>query len=122
MKKIKIMLASRPKMVSEVIRNMINHQTDMEVVGEVVDPLELLRFSSQTAVDVVIVTPINSNGDPKICRYLLAQYKPLIVITLSDKGEAAYVYQSDSPKICIEQPTGQLILDAVRKALQKSSD
>ena len=35
MKIIKVLLSSRPKLLSEVIRNMIEHQADMQVVGEV---------------------------------------------------------------------------------------
>jgi DNA-binding NarL/FixJ family response regulator len=118
MKKIKIILASRPKMVSDVIKNMIKHQPDMEVVGEVIDPIELLRFSSKLMVDVVIVSPLKSNGEPKICSHLLAEHPPLKVITLSEKGESAYLYQSDSPRLCIEKPTGQLIVKAIRNAIK----
>jgi DNA-binding NarL/FixJ family response regulator len=118
MKKIKIMLASRPKMISEVIKNMINHQADMEVIGEVIDPIELLRFSSQALIDVVIVSPIKGNGKPKICRHLLTEYPPLKVVTLSERGEAAYLYQSNLPRLCIENPTGQIILGAIRDSLK----
>ena len=118
MKKIKIMLASRPKIVSDVIKNMINHQPDMEVVGEDIDPIELLRFSSELLIDVVIVSPIKSDGVPKICSHLLAEHPPLKVITLSEKGEAAYLYQSEAPRLCIEKPTGHLIIEAIRDALK----
>ena len=118
MKKIKIILASRPKIVSEVIKNMINHQPDMEVVGEVIDPITLLRFSSESMVDVVIVSPIKSNGEPKICSYLLAEHPPLKVITLSEKGETAYIYQSDTPRLCIKKPTGHLIIEKIRDVLK----
>jgi len=34
MKKIKVLLSSQPKLYAEVIRNLIAHQPDMEVVGE----------------------------------------------------------------------------------------
>ena len=118
MKKIKIILASRPKMVSEVLKNMIKHQPDMEIVGEVIDPIELLRFSGNSVVDVVIVSPINGNSEPKICSHLFAEHPPLKVVTLSEKGEAAYLYQSNSLRLCIEEPTGQLILGAIRESLK----
>ena len=118
MKKIRIMLASRPKMVSDIIKNMINHQPDMEVIGEVVDPIELLRFSSQALIDVVIVSPIKGNGEPKICSHLLTEHPPLKIVTLSEKGEAAYLYQSDLPRVSIEEPTGQLIIGAIRESLK----
>jgi DNA-binding NarL/FixJ family response regulator len=117
MKKIKVLLSSRPKLLSEVIRNMIEHQPDMEVVGEVLDPLQLLRASRQTVVDVVIITPLKANGEPKICHLLLAEHPRLKIVTQSAEGEAAYLYQSGVHKQRIDEPSGQSLLGAIREAL-----
>jgi hypothetical protein len=46
----------------------------MMMVGEVVDPIKLLNATRETAVDVVIVTPLKANGEPKICSHLLAEH------------------------------------------------
>ena len=117
MKKIKILLSSRPKLLSEVIRNLIEQQPDMEVVGEVIDPIQLIGAARMMTVDVAIVTPLESNEEPKICRHLLAEYPSLKIITLSKKGEAAYLYQSGSPSLPIDEPSSQSILGTIRKAL-----
>jgi len=117
MKKIKVLLSSRPKLLSEVIRNLIEHQPDMEVVGEVLDPLQLLRASRQTAVNVVIITPLRANGEPKICQLLLAEHPLLIIVTQSAKGEAAYLYQLGMTKRRLNEPSGLSILVAIREAL-----
>jgi DNA-binding NarL/FixJ family response regulator len=119
MQKIKKILASRPKMLSDVFRNMIEHQSDMVVVGEVIDPIELLNISKDTAVDVVIVTPLKSNGEPKICSHLLLEYLLLKVVTLSAKGELTYLYQSELPRLCINEPSAQAILGAIRDSLRQ---
>ena len=95
---------------------MIEHQPDMEIVGAVIDPIQLLRTVSETMVDVVIVTPLKSNGEPKICHYLLVERPPLIVVTQSANGEAAHLYQSGARKIRIDDASGQSILAAIRKA------
>ena len=118
MKKIKILLSSRPKLLSEVIRNLIEHQPDMEMIGEVLDPLELLRASRETPADVIIITPLKANGEPKICFQLLLEHPWLKIVTLSVKGEAAYLYQSGVPKLRIDEPSGLSILIAIRMALQ----
>ena len=117
MQKIKVMLASRPQMLSAIIRNMIDLQPDMIMVGEVIDPIKLLFAIRETPVDVVIVTPLKANGEPKICSHLLLEYPSLKVFTLSAKGEAAYLYQSNVPKMRIDNPSGQAILSAIREAL-----
>jgi DNA-binding NarL/FixJ family response regulator len=122
MKKIKIILASRPKMLSDVIRNIIEHQPDMMVVGEVIDPMELLHISNETEVDVVIVTPLKANGEPKICSHLLSDYPPLKIVTLTAKGEVAYLYQSKIPRLRINEPSGETILGAIRDSLRQVKD
>jgi len=118
MRKIKVMLASRPKMISEVIRNMIEQQPDMLMVGEVIDPIKLLFASKETEVDVVIVTPLKADGEPKICSHLLAEHPRLKVVTLSSEGEAAYLYQAGIPRLRIDEPCRQSIIGAIREALR----
>ena len=115
--KIKVLLASRPKLLSEVIRYLVARQPDMEVVSEVLDPIELLLAVKATEADVVIVTPLPANGEPHICTKLLAAYAQLKIVTQSAKGEAAYLYQSGSPKQRIEEPSEQLILGAIRESM-----
>ena len=122
MNKTRILLSSRPKLLSEVIRDLIEHQPDMEVVGEVIDPIQLLRAAGETAVDVVIVTPIEANGEPRICLHLLATFPPLKVVTLSAKGETAYLYQSALPRLRIDEPSGRSIFGAIREALRQIPD
>jgi DNA-binding NarL/FixJ family response regulator len=121
MQKIRVMLASRPQMLSAIIRNMITHQPDMIMVRDVIDPIKLLFAIRETPVDVVIVTPLKANGEPKICSHLLLECPSLKIFTLSSKGEAAYLYQLGSPKMRIDDPSGQAILSAIREALVPAS-
>jgi DNA-binding NarL/FixJ family response regulator len=117
MQKIKVMLASRPKMLSDVIRNCIERQPDMIMVGDVIDPIKLLFAIREISVDVVIVTPLKANGEPKICSHLLAEHPQLKVVTISAKGEAACMYQSGVPRLRIDDPSAQSIFGAIREAL-----
>ncbi|MEJ2544003.1 MAG: hypothetical protein P8Y99_08035 [Calditrichaceae bacterium] len=117
MQKIKIMIASRPKMISDIIRNIIEHQLDMTIVGEVVDPISLLYTIREKSVDVVIMTPIKVNGEPKICSHLLANFPSLIIVALADNNETAYLYRTGAPKLCIEDPSGQSLIIAIREVL-----
>lgn len=118
MQKIKVLLASRPKLLSEVIRNMIARQPDMEVLGEVLDPIELLLAVKTTGAEVVIVTPIDSEEEPRLCRHLLADHPLLKIVTLSRTGEAATLYESGSPrKRGLEEPGEEAILRAIREAI-----
>jgi DNA-binding NarL/FixJ family response regulator len=107
-------------MLSDVIRGMVSRQSDMEVVCEVVDPIELLLSVSTTKVDVVIFTPLSSEGESKICSHLLAESPQIKIVTLLAKGEIAFLYESDAPKKRIEEPSEKSILGAIRESLQKT--
>jgi chemotaxis response regulator CheB len=117
MKKIKILLSSRPKLLSEVIRNMIEHQPDMIVVGEVIDPLQLLNAVKKTIVDVIIITPLKANGEPKICSMLLSEFPLLIIVTQSVNADRVYLYQSGVPKQHFDQASSQSILMVIRESI-----
>ncbi len=116
MKRIKVLLSSRPRLLSEVIRHMIEHQPDMELVGEVLDPLQLMGAARETQVDVIIITPLKANGEPKLCHQLLVEHPLLIIVTQSAKGEAAYLYRTGVLKQRIDEPSEMSILFAVREA------
>jgi len=118
MAKIKILLASRPKMISDVFRNIIEREPDMMLTGDVIDPIKLLLAVRLAPVDAVIVTPLKSNGEPKICSHLLKEHPQLKVVTVSAEGEAACLYQSGEPMQRLEKPCSQSILGAIREALK----
>lgn len=120
--KIKVLLASRPKMLSEVIRYMVEHQPDMELMGEVLDPVELLSAVKATNANVVIVTPLPANGEPHICTQLLAVYPQLKIVTQSEKGEAVFLYQSGLPKQRIDEPSEQSIFAAIREFMRDGDE
>ncbi len=106
-------------MLSQVIRSMIDHQPDMEVVGEVIDPIELLNAVRAMPVDVVIITPLKVDEQPRICSHLLDVFPLLKIIILSVDGRAGFLYQANLPKLQIDDPSEDSILDALRTSLLK---
>ncbi len=116
---IHIMLASRPKMLSEVIKSMVEHQPDMEIIGEVVDPIELLTTGKMQSVDVVIIAPMEIKGEPRICAHLLEKHPFLKIIVLSTESDAGFLYQSNAPVFHIDDPTEQAVFDTIRHSLNK---
>ncbi len=86
----------------------------MEVVCEVLDPIELLSTTKLVPADVVIITPLKVNGDPRICSHLLEEHPLLKIVILSANGEAGLLFQMGIPKIRIDDPSEQAILSALR--------
>lgn len=93
----------------------------MEVVGEVTNPLELLRASWGAPANVVVITPLEANGATNICTHLLASYPELRIVTLSESGKDAYLHRSGIPKLRIDGPSGQPILDSIVDAIRETA-
>ena len=108
-------------MLSEVLRDLVDRQPDMEVAGELLDPIELLFAVRTTPVDAVILTPLDAKDRPRICRHLLAEHPGLKIVTLSAQGETAFLYESGSRRKRIDEPSGRSILDAVRASVRPRS-
>ncbi|MFC1558279.1 hypothetical protein ACFL40_02890 [candidate division KSB1 bacterium] len=109
--------AVRPKILSDVLRNLVEHQPDMKLVCEVLDPIELFFAVKTTLIDVVIITSVDSKRKPRICRLLLAEYPKLKAVTLSAKCDVAFLYKSNTSKKRVDHPSGQSFLDAIRKSM-----
>ena len=107
-------------MLSEVIKSMIEHQSDMAVIGEVFDPIELLSMPKLSQVDVVIIAPMKVEQEPKICVHLLKKQPFLKIIVLSEETDAGYLYQFDAPAIKIDEPTEQAVFGAIRQSMIKN--
>ena len=93
----------------------------MEVVGEVIDPDQLISVVETTGAivaDVIIIASLDSIATPKLRNYLLAKYPKLKIVTLSSAGEVALLYQTGKQKQRIEEPSGQSLIEIIRKAMQ----
>ena len=119
MKKIKILLANRPRMVREVVRELIEREEDMEVVGEVLDPLDLLLAVRETEADAVVMA-LKGSEEPGLCSHLLAEYPDLTIVGVASGGESAFIEQRTPQRQEIPEPSKANILDALRHAVGSS--
>ncbi len=114
MTKIRVLLANRPRLMREVVREIIERQDDMEVVGEVLDPLDILMAVREAEVDAVILA-LKGSEDTGLCSHLLAQYPDLTILGLPTDGKTAFLRPR---RIEIVDASDQCILDALRQAIR----
>jgi DNA-binding NarL/FixJ family response regulator len=118
MRKITVLLAIRPRMLSEVVRHIIERQPDMAVVGELMDPIGLLRALRATAAEVVITTPGDSDGEPGLGSSSRAAYPQLKIVALSATGDRAVVYEAGAPKQRLDDVGQESMLGAIRALMR----
>ena len=65
MKRVRVLVANRPRLMREMVITTISDQPDIEIVGEVVNEDDLNEIVEQTQPDVLIVSfeePENPSG------------------------------------------------------------
>lgn len=118
MRKITVLLAIRPRMLSEVVRHIIERQPDIVVVGELMDPIGLQRVLQGIAVEVVTTTSGDSEREPRLGSTLLAAYPQLKIIVLSVTGDTAVVYQAGVPEQHLDDVGEESLLGAIRELMR----
>jgi DNA-binding NarL/FixJ family response regulator len=115
MPKITVLLAIQPRMLSEVIRRIVERQPDMEMVNKGSDAIELRFAIKATEARVIILTLTDSEEESGICHDLLAEYPRLKIIALSPLGDTAFRYESGSRPKRMDDVGEEAILTAIRE-------
>ncbi len=118
MRKITVLLAIQPRMLSEVVRGIVERQPDMDGVGEVSDLSELGVAIQATGAQVAIVTSVDAERESGICRDLLTEYPQLKIMALSATGDTAFLYELGARPKRIDDVGEEAILRAIRELMR----
>lgn len=118
MKKIRVLLANRPRLMREVMREILESQPDMEVVGEVLDPLGLLVAVREMEADSVVLA-LRDSEESGLRSHLLAEYPNLTILCLASEGETAFIEQLCPRRKEIIDPSEASILNALRHSVRE---
>ena len=118
MRSIKVLLANDPLILREVVREIIARQPDMEVVGEILDPLGVLLAVKETEADVVVIG-LRDSEEPGLVSHLLAECPYVTVLGLASHGDTAIIVQMCLWRKEIVDPSAVNILRALRNAVRE---
>ena len=118
MRSIKVLLANDPLILREVVREIIARQPDMEVVGEILDPLGVLLAVKETEADVVVIG-LRDSEEPGLVSHLLAECPYVTVLGLASHGDTAIIVQMCLWRKEIVDPSEVNILRALRNAVRE---
>ena len=96
MNKVQVLLALDSGLLRQALLDLIEREQDLEVVGEVDDPVDLLVAVGATQANVVLLhcpgiqgRTCEDGAAPGICTHLLNEYPDLFIICLSEDGDLA---------------------------------
>lgn len=118
---VKVLLANRPHALRIWLEELLQHQSDIEVVGTILDPIELLIAIEDTQADVAVVDLPDSGEMPGICSHVFHEYPQLLILALSADRMRACVYRQVITEAQLPNTSDEEVLTAIRQAKADST-
>ena len=118
MNKIRVLLANHPMMIPDGIKKLVAAQEDLEMVGEVRGPINILRATGTTMADAVILVQ-EGMDEPGLCSQLLAVYPDLTILSVTPDLSSAFTQQLCSRRRTIINAQQEEIIQELRVAVRE---
>ena len=82
-KTFRILMANQPKLMRELLVEMLEEESWIEIVGEVARESEIRELVRKTAPDLLVVTAGEPGIRPAICEELLKEFPSLRIIAVA---------------------------------------
>lgn len=92
MKRVRVLVANRPRLMRELVLAVIADQPDIEVIGEVQDEEELIGAVEEARPDVLILALEDADKRVAQCGFLLGQYPQMKIVALAPEQNRGLFY------------------------------
>lgn len=92
MKRVRVLVANRPRLIRELIMATIADQPDIEIVGEVPEGGDLTESVAQVRPDVLIVAMSDLEMNRAQCGFLLGRHPEMRILVLAPEENRALFY------------------------------
>ncbi|HEX3106208.1 MAG TPA: hypothetical protein VHQ22_17335 [Terriglobales bacterium] len=113
MRKIRVLVANRPRLMRDVVLATISEQPDIEVLGELEDDSEIAQAVADSQPDFVIIALDKPGERPPVCDYLLLHYPSVKVLAVAPEENSTIFFWSDIRSTAIES-SEEGILSVIR--------
>jgi AmiR/NasT family two-component response regulator len=115
MKRVRVLVANRPRFMRELIVSTIGDQPDIELVGEVNDQTELIEAVEQSRPNVLILAMDQKEKFESQCGFLLGRHPEMRILALAPEKNVALYYWAIVDIRCKRLESSENgILEAVR--------
>jgi len=114
---IRLVLATMPPLLGEIVRETLASQGDIEILAEVADPEQILSVVRRTGASVAVVGIAPSDSTALLVHELLADQPWLHVVTLTSDARTAVVHSLQPCAAAFSDLSPKALLDAIRTAL-----
>jgi hypothetical protein len=113
LKKIRVLVAQMPKLLSEIVGHIVVSMPDMKLVGRIVDGEDLLAAVRLTRANVLVAGQ-GTDDEREVYAPLLYKRPRLRIIAVAGDGATGLLYEFRPQRIAL----GEMSADALGKALR----
>ena len=115
MRKIRVLVANRPRLMMELVLATVAEQPDIEVVGETQNESEIMELVEQTRPDFVILGLDEQGKCPALCGFLLGRHPEVKVLAVaSERNSTVFYWASLDIRSKAVESSQEAILSALR--------
>ena len=92
MKRVRVLVANRPRLMREIVIATMADQPDIEIVGELGDDGDLTEAVEQSRPDVLILAMDEPEKRSGQCGFLLGRYPDMRILALAPEKNRAMFY------------------------------
>ena len=92
MKRVRVLVANRPRLMREIVLATIADQPDIEIVGDIEQPVDLTEIVEQVRPDVLIVALADPESCTGECGFLLGRYPHMKILALAPEQNRGILY------------------------------
>ncbi len=92
MKRLRVLVANRPRLMRELVLAVIADQPDIEVIGEVQDENELPEAVDDAKPDILILALEDAEKQIAQCGFLLGRYPHMRILALAPEKNRGLLY------------------------------
>jgi AmiR/NasT family two-component response regulator len=115
-KRVRVLVANRPRLIRELVMATISDQPDIEIVGEVADEDQLIEVVEQVQPDVLILAMDEPEKRVGQCGFLLGRFPQMKILALApEQNRGTYYWASIDIRTKPVESSEAGILNAVRE-------
>ena len=92
MKRVRVLVANRPRLMRELVLAVISDQPDIEVVGELQNENELAEAVEEAQPDILILALDDADKRVAQCGFLLGRYPQMKILALAPEKNRGMFY------------------------------
>jgi len=114
-KRVRVLVANRPRLMRDLLLSAIADQPDIEVIGEVFEDSQLAEVVDELQPDALIVTLESPEKHLALCGFLLGRHPKMKILALAPERNQGLYYWAvvDIRSQQLESPEA-MVLEALR--------